>query len=168
MPRNDQSCILRDAQEKDLPAINDIYNHFVRTTCCTYQEVEETINARREWFAHHDASHPVIVAEINGEILGWGSLSKFHARSAFRFTVESSVYVHHNHHKQGIGRALLGELVVRARSCGHHAIIAAIDSEQAGSLALHEKTGFTKAGELKQVGFKFGRWLDVVYMELPF
>ena len=97
---------------------------------------------------------------------GWGSLSAYHARSAYRRTVENSVYVHHQHHRRGIGSLLLQELIVRARRLGHHAIIAGIDADQPASVALHAKFHFEKVGHLKQVGFKFGRWLDVIYMEL--
>jgi phosphinothricin acetyltransferase len=108
----------------------------------------------------------VIVAEVNGEVVGWGSLSAYHSRSAYRRTVENSVYVHHQHHRRGIGSLLLKELIVRARTIGHHAIIAGIDAEQVASVVLHDRFGFQKVGHFRQVGFKFGRWLDVVYMEL--
>ncbi len=121
---------------------------------------------RRQWFAHHGAQHPVIVAELRREVVGWGSLSAYHARSAYRHTVENSVYVHHDYHRWGIGSTLLQDLIGRARALGHRAIIAGIDGEQNASLALHAKHGFQKVGHLKQVGYKFGRWLDVVYMEL--
>jgi L-amino acid N-acyltransferase len=157
---------LRPATENDLAAINDIYNHYVLNSTCTYQEVPETSAARRQWFDHHDDRHPVIVAEEGGKVIGWGSLSKFHGRSAYRNTVENSVYVHHQHHRRGVGSALLQELIARARATGFRAIIAGIDGEQAASVALHAKFGFEKVGHLKQVGFKFGRWLDVIYMEL--
>jgi phosphinothricin acetyltransferase len=99
-------------------------------------------------------------------VVGWGSLSPYHARSAYRRTVENSVYVHHQHHRRGLGSLLLHELILRAQSLGHHAIIAGIDAEQTASVALHAKFNFEKAGHLKQLGFKFGRWLDVIYMEL--
>lgn len=158
-------CHLRDASTHDLAAINEIYNHFVLHSACTYQEAPTTPEERSKWFGQHDAQHPVVVAELGGLVVGWGSLSSYHARSAYRFTVENSVYVHHQHHKQGIGSAILGELLARSSALGHHAVIAGIDSEQAGSIALHVKLGFQKVGYLRQVGFKFGRWLDVVYME---
>jgi phosphinothricin acetyltransferase len=108
----------------------------------------------------------VIVTEINGLVVGWGSLAPYHERSAYRNTVENSVYVHHKYYRRGIGAALLGDLVGRARALGHHAIIAGIDGEQPASVALHVRFGFQKVGHLKQVGFKFGRWLDVIYMQL--
>lgn len=157
---------LRSATPADLAAINAIYNHYVLTCTCTYQEEPETEEGRRQWFDRHGGPHPVIVAEADGTVAGWGSLSSFHPRSAFRRTVENSVYVHHQHHGRGIGSLLLQELIVRARALGHQAIIGAIDSTQAPSLALHAKFGFQEAGRLRRVGLKFGRWLDLVYMEL--
>jgi phosphinothricin acetyltransferase len=157
--------LVRPALESDLEAINSIYNHYVLGSTCTYQEAPETMEGRRLWFKHHDDRHPVIVAESGGDVVGWGSLSAYHPRSAFRHTVENSVYVHHEQHRRGIGKALLEELVLRAAALKHRAIIAGIDAEQAGSLAIHARCGFEKVGHLKQVGFKFGRWLDVVYME---
>jgi phosphinothricin acetyltransferase len=157
---------LRPAAESDLVAINDIYNHFVLHATCTYQEEPETIENRRKWFASHGEKHPIIVAEVDGHVAAWGSLSAYHPRSAYRHTVENSVYVHHQQHRRGLGSLLLEELIVRARKLGHHAIIAGIDSEQAASMALHAKFGFVKVGHLQQVGRKFERWLDVVYLEL--
>lgn len=157
---------LRAATEADLVAINDIYNHYVQNSTCTYQEAPETLAGRRQWFQHHGGPHPVTVAQADGVVVGWGSLSPFHPRSAFRHTVENSVYVHHQHQGRGIGSALLEDLINRARTSGHRAIIAAIDSTQAPSLALHAKFHFLEAGRLRRVGLKFGRWLDVVYLEL--
>ena len=157
---------LRPATESDLVAINDIYNHYVHHSTCTYQEAPEPLDSRRQWFRHHGDQHPILVAEAGGQVVGWGSLSAYHVRSAYRRTVENSVYVHHQHHRRGIGSLLLEELIVRARRLGHHAIIAGIDAEQTASVALHAKFHFEQVGQLKQVGFKFNRWLDVIYMEL--
>lgn len=157
---------IRPAVKRDLKAINDIYNHYVLNSTCTYQEEPEPMAARRAWFAHHGKKHPLIVAVADGRVVGWGSLSAYHARSAYRHTVENSVYVHHEHHRCGIGSLLLEELIVRARKLDHRAIIAGIDGSQTASVALHAKFGFEKVGHLKDVGFKFGRWLDVIYMEL--
>jgi L-amino acid N-acyltransferase YncA len=108
----------------------------------------------------------VIVAVVEEQVVGWGSLSAYHKRSAYRHTVENSVYIHHQHHRRGIGSLLLQELIVRSRALGHRAIIAGIDADQAASVALHTKFHFVKVGHFKQVGLKFGRWLDVIYMEL--
>ena len=163
---SNNSARIRLAGESDLEAINDIYNYYVLNSTCTYQEEAEEIGSRREWFAGHGAKHPVTVAELDGRVAGWGALSAFHARSAYRFTVENSVYVHHEFHRRGIGAAILADLIERARTIGHRAIIAGIDADQPASVALHGKFGFQKVGEFKQVGFKFGGWLGVIYMEL--
>ena len=157
---------IRPATHADLEAINDIYNHYVPCSTCTYQEEPETMDSRRAWFASHGERHPITAAVLDGEILGWGSLSPFRERSAYRYTVENSVYVSHAHQRRGIGRALLVDLIGRARALGHHSIIAGIDAEQAGSIALHEALGFRDAAALREVGFKFGRWLHVRYLQL--
>jgi phosphinothricin acetyltransferase len=162
----DERANIRNATESDLAAINDIYNYYVLHSTCTYQEEPETLEDRRKWLAHHGPQHPVIVAELEGKVVGWGSLSAYHARSAYRRTVENSVYVHHEFHRRGIGSLLLQELIARSHVLGHRTIIAGIDAEQIGSVVLHEQFQFEKVGHLKQVGFKFGRWLDVIYMEL--
>jgi L-amino acid N-acyltransferase YncA len=166
--KRNSSCeiVIRLAARSDLKAINDIYNHYVFDSTCTYQEVLEPMSSRRRWFNHHGIKHPITVAEVEGTIVGWGSLSPYHARSAYRRTVENSVYVHHEHHRRGIGSLLLADLIKRARQAKHHVIIAAIDAEQEASVALHSRFGFKKVGQFAEVGFKFNRWLDVVYMEL--
>jgi phosphinothricin acetyltransferase len=157
---------IRVARAEDLQAINDIYNHYVFHSTCTYQETSEPMESRRAWFSGHGARHPVTVAEVDGKVVGWGALSAYHARSAYRNTVENSVYIHHEFHRRGIGTIILKDLIERSRMIGHRAIIAAIDVDQTGSVGLHEKFGFEKVGHFKQLGFKFERWLDVVYMEL--
>lgn len=160
------SCTIRPATEADLETINDIYNYYVDHSTCTYQEVPESIHDRQQWFSQHGEMHPVIVAVENGHVLGWGTLSPFRPRSAYRHSVENSVYIHHQHHRRGIGALLLKELITMARKLGHRVIIAGIDGEQTASVAIHAKFQFEKVGHLHQVGFKFGRWLDVIYMEL--
>ena len=159
-------CTIRLATEADLVAINDIYNYYVLHSTCTYQEEPEPIDGRRAWLLKHGAKHPATVAEMDGRVVGWGSLSPYHARSAYRFTIENSVYVHHEFHRRGIGAIILKDLIERARAHGHRTIIAGIDAEQTPSIAIHAKFGFEQVGRLNQVGFKFGRWLDVVYMQL--
>ncbi|MEI6211612.1 MAG: N-acetyltransferase family protein, partial [bacterium] len=146
------SPLIRLARIEDLDAINAIYNHYVLHSTCTYQETPESIQGRREWFARHGAPHPVTVAEVNGSIVGWGSLSPYHARSAFRHTVENSVYVDEALHGRGIGAALLRDLIERARALGYHAIIAGIDGDQTASIGLHAKFGFEQVGHFREVG----------------
>lgn len=156
---------IRLANVDDLPAINDIYNHYVIHSVTTYQEEPEPAESRQAWFSRHGGAHPVTVAVSGADIVGWGSLSPFHPRSAYRFTVENSVYVHPQHLRRGIGTALLTDLIERAIEAKHRSIIGLIDAEQAGSIAIHRKMGFVQAAHLKQVGFKFDRWLDVIFMQ---
>lgn len=158
--------LLRDATEADLPAINAIYNHFVLTCTCTYQVEPETEEARRAWFIGRGHRHPVIVAEENGEIVAWGSLSPFHKRAAYAQTVENSVYVSHRHQRRGLGSRVMEALIQRARGSRVHSIVAVISADQDGSIALHRRLGFVDCGRLKEVGCKFGHVLDVVYMQL--
>jgi len=157
---------VRLAAQDDLDDINRIYNYYVLNCTCTYQTQPETDFDRAAWFASHDEKHPVIVAEIDGEVVGWGALSHFHSRCAYRHTVEDSVYVRIDMHRRGVGRALLAELIDRACSGGHHTIIASISADQKPSIVLHEKMGFSKVAHLREVGSKFDMWLDVVYMQL--
>jgi len=157
---------IRPARAEDLAAINDIYNHYVERSTCTFQTEPETMEDRAAWFAEHDAAHPVIVAEVAGEVVGWGSLSRFHSRCAYRFTVEPSVYVRHDAVAAGVGKALMVELIALARAAGHHSLVGVICTENTPSLALGERLGFVKVGHLREVGCKFDRWLDVAYMQL--
>jgi phosphinothricin acetyltransferase len=157
---------LRLATPADLPAINDIYNHFVRNSTCTYQLDPSTSAERQAWFAHHGPTLPVTVAELpTGQIVGWASLSPFHPRPAYRFTVEDSIYVHKEHHRRGLGRLLLADLLRRADALGYRNVIALVSADQEPSLALHQNLGFVEVGRLPRVGFKFDRWLDVAYLQ---
>ncbi len=160
--------VIRDATEADLAAINDIYNHYVRTCTCTYQEQPDTAADRQEWFEAHGPKHPVIVAEADGQVVAWGSLSKFgrnQSWDAYRFTAEDSVYVRPDMKGRGLGRIILSELINRAKALGYHSIFASISADQTASIALHEKFGFAKVGRLPEIGYKFDKWLDVVYMQ---
>jgi L-amino acid N-acyltransferase YncA len=159
------AILVRNAQIADLEAINEIYNYYVLHSTCTYQTEPETIQARQTWFAAHGEKHPITVALDGDRVVGWGSLSRFHARAAYSRSVENSVYVDHRQHRRGIGRTLLADLIVRAKDLGHHTIIAGIDAEQDASVALHQAMGFSKVALLNEVGFKYDRWLHVIYMQ---
>jgi phosphinothricin acetyltransferase len=161
-----KALLLRDATALDLPAINAIYNHYVVHSTATYQTTPSSDAERVEWFRAHGVKHPVLVAVDGTEVLGWGSLSRFHPRAAFEHSVEDSIYLRNDQLGRGIGSALLAELIARGRALGHRCIIGAIDSEQSASMALHAKFGFGKAAHLREVGRKFDRWLDVVWMQL--
>jgi L-amino acid N-acyltransferase YncA len=156
---------LRPATEADLPAINAIYNHYVLHSTCTYQTEPSTEEERQEWFQQHGEMHPVIVAEEEGQVIGWGSLSRFHPRAAYGHSVEDSVYLHHEWQGRGVGSVILEELLSLAKALGHHTVLGGIDADQKGSVALHAKFGFVKVSHLKEVGYKQGRWLDVIWMQ---
>ncbi len=156
---------IRLAVETDCEAINRIYNYYVIHSTCTYQNDPETIEGRRTWFANHGPRHPVTVAEVEGVVVAWASLSRFHPRAAYAQTVENAVYVDHNWHGRGIGKMLMLDLIQRAKTLEHHSIVALVSGEQAASLALHEKLGFVRAGMLREAGFKLKIWLDVVYLQ---
>jgi phosphinothricin acetyltransferase len=173
---------LRLAAAADLPAINAIYNHYVPISTTTYDYEPMTLDRRNRWFADRDTIHPVTVAcydDANASspavstpeppaspIVGWGSLHTFRNKPGYRLTVENSVYVHPDHQREGIGSAILLDQIDRARGAGLHAIIAGVDAEQLPSLALHYKHGFREVGRFTQIGRKFDRWLDVIFMEL--
>src|SRR5215470_8444011 len=157
---------IREATASDLGAINEIYCHYVVTSTCTFQMEPTTERERAAWFADHGPRHPITVAVEGGEVLGWGSLSRFQPRAGYRFTVEDSVYVRADRHRRGVGRALLGDLVERGRALGYRSIIAGITADQDASLALHRRLGFEPVAMLRQVGNKFDRWLDVAYLQL--
>jgi phosphinothricin acetyltransferase len=159
---------LRLATVDDLEAINEIYNYYVPRSTCTYQLEPETIAARREWFAHHSpAKYPVYVVEEQARVIAWGSLSKFRERAAYAPTCEASIYVHHQHHRRGLGRLLLRGLIDHARQAGFHSIIGGVSADQTASLALQESLGFVRVAHLKEVGYKFGRRLAVIYLLSP-
>lgn len=156
---------IRLATEADLAAINEIYNHYVVNCTCTWQVESWTHEKRAAWFAQRDVRHPVTVAELDGQVVGWGALSVFRNAQGYRHTVENSVYVRPDAHGRGIGSAILADLIIRAKELGHRCIVAVISADQAPSIVLHAKFGFVEAGRLHEVGEKFHRWLDVVFME---
>lgn len=161
-----QTTLLRPATLEDLAAINAIYNHYVSTSTATYQTRPETIEARHAWFTGRDmARHPVMVVESGSQIAAWGSLSPFGKREAFAGTVENSIYVHHEFLRRGLGRRLLLDQLAHASKVGHHTLIAAISGEQTASLELHLAHGFIESGRLREAGWKFGHWLDLVYLQ---
>jgi L-amino acid N-acyltransferase YncA len=174
---------IRLATAADLPAINDIYNHYVPISTTTYDVQPMSLETRRQWFENRDAIHPVTVAyhdesepptptasslqpTASRPIVGWGSLHTFRNKSGYRLTVENSVYVHPDRQREGIGSAILLDQIERAKALGLHVIVAGIDAEQTPSLALHYKHGFREVGRFGQIGYKFDRWLDVIFMEL--
>jgi L-amino acid N-acyltransferase len=158
----------RLATVADAEAINTIYNHYVRTSTATFQVEDETTAARVEELRNRPNNQPLTVVEVAGEIVGWGALSPFRSRCAYRDTIELTVYVRHDCHRRGYGRTLVTDLVERACSLGYHTILAASCEESVSSIALLKSLGFAEAGRLRAVGSKFGRRLDVLYLQFMF
>jgi phosphinothricin acetyltransferase len=157
---------VRDASEEDLPAILSIYNEVVATSTAIYRDAPATLDDRAAWFASRRADgHPVLVAVDRGEIVGLATFGAFRAWPGYRYTVEHSVYVRADRRGQGIGGVLMRPLIDRAAAAGMHVMIAGIDADNAGSLRFHERLGFEKVAHLREVGVKFGRWLDLVLMQ---
>lgn len=158
--------VIRLAALADLDAIRAIYNHYVATSTCTFQLEPDTEPERLAWFRDRTPLHPVTVAEMEGEVVGWGALSPWKSRAGYAHSVEGSVYVREGHHRRGVGRALLADLIDRARAAGHHVLIGGACTEHPGSIALQEALGFVRVAHFRETGRKFGRWLDVVYLQL--
>jgi phosphinothricin acetyltransferase len=160
----------RAAAETDLPAILAIYNRIVETSTAIYRDDPTTLAERAAWFtARRRAGFPVLVAERAGEVLGFASYGEWRgAFPGYRCTVEHSVHVGEGARGQGVGAALMGRLFDAAREAGMHVMVGAVDADNAASLAFHERLGFVKAAHFHEVGRKFGRWLDLVFVEKRF
>jgi len=159
--------LIRDARDEDMRPMLDIYNDAVRTTTAVWNETARTEQEQLEWLqTKRSQSLPVLVAEEQGQLLGFSTYGPFRAWYGYRFTVENSIYVHRDYRRRGVARELLNGLISRARAQKLHTMIAGIEAENLASLQLHEAVGFMKAAHLHEVGYKFNRWLDLVLMEL--
>lgn len=163
------SVLVRDAREEDIAAIQAIYSYFVARSCASFEEVPPTLD---EMLARYrrvlERGLPYLVAEWDGEVLGYTYAGPFRFRSAYRYTLEDSIYVAPNLARRGIGQALLGGLVDRCTALGYRQMIAVIgDSANQASISLHRRLGFRQEGVLRGIGLKFGRWFDAVIMHRP-
>jgi phosphinothricin acetyltransferase len=156
---------VRRATVADAEAIRRIYNAEVLGSTTTFDLVARSVDDQREWLAGHSGPYPAVVAECDGHVAGFGSLSPYRSRPAYATTVEDSVYVERDKRARGVGRRLLSELVSVGAAHGFHAVIARIADGQEASIALHRSCGFEQIGVEREVGRKFGQWLDVVLME---
>lgn len=159
---------IRPALREDVPAILEIYNWAVLHTTATADYETQTLEQRIQWFESRvSKGFPIFVAaDSEDQVLGWSSYGPYHTRHGYRFSVENSVYVSHLHQRKGAGRKLLAALIEHARGNNVHAIIASIDSANEASIRLHAAYGFEQVALMKQLIYKFDRWLDVTYMEL--
>jgi L-amino acid N-acyltransferase YncA len=159
---------IRPATDKDLTAILDIYNEAVENTTATFDTEKRPMEKQIEWYNNHKQNHPIIVAEENEVIKGWASLSPWSERRAYEGTVEVSVYVHHNFRNKGIGKKLLEIITLEGRKVKNHTVISRIAAGNESSMHIHEILGYRHVGVLKEVGFKFGRFIDVNVMQFLF
>lgn len=162
--------LIRDAVSADLPGIRDIYNDAVLNTTAIWNEQPVDLANRQAWFDTRQAQHyPILVAvdvADTTQVLGYASFGDWRPFEGFRHTIEHSVYIRSDQRGKGLGPLLMQPLIERARHSDKHVMVAAIESGNSASIRLHERLGFTLNGHMPQVGVKFGRWLDLTFMQL--
>ncbi len=170
LPSRQTGWLLRMAQEADAPGILAILNHVIANTTAIYTDRPETLEERLAWIRHRRSfGYPVLVAECarQGGIIGFASFGDFRGGWAgFRNTVEHSVHVREDARGRGVGQTLVATLAEQAREMGKHVLVASVDAANERSLHMHEKLGFRRVAHMPQVGCKFGRWLDLVMLQL--
>ena len=160
------SFAISAAARAQLPEIRDIYNEVIRNSTAVFSDVEVTLENREAWFeAKCAAGFPVVAATDASGVVGFGTFGEFRTWPGYRYSVEHSVHVRADRRGRGVGRALILALLQEAALMQKHVMIAGIDAQNVTSVALHEKLGFQVTGELKEVAFKFGRWLDLKFMQ---
>ncbi|GEP50967.1 N-acetyltransferase [Flavobacterium noncentrifugens] len=161
------SVKIRPATENDIESILEIVNFAILHTTANYNYEPQSFEVQMEWF-HQKQAHdfPVIVAELENQVVGFGAYGTFREKIGYQFTVEHSVYVSDVFIGKGIGKQLLAELIAIAKKQNLRTMIGAIDAENSDSIAFHEKFGFTKCGVIKDAAFKFDRWLNLQLMQL--
>jgi phosphinothricin acetyltransferase len=166
-PAADLSVSVRLVTLDDAEALRTIYNREVESSTVTFDMVARTLDEQRRWIAEHSGPYPALVAvdDHSGAVIGVASLSPYRPRPAYATTVEDSVYVHHGERGRGVGFRLIEALVESAEAHGFHSIIARVVGDHEASIALHRRAGFEIVGREREVGRKFGRWLDVVLMQ---
>ena len=156
---------IRRARREDVPQIMDIYNYAILNTTSTFDTEPKTLENRLKWFAEYNEQYPLLVAVIDTEVVGWGSIRSFGTRNAYRYTVENAIYIKYDYQGKGIGSKLLSELITIAQERKYHAILALVVGGNDASERLHRKFGFEQVGVMREVGRKFDRWLDIIIFE---
>ncbi|MCA6124822.1 N-acetyltransferase [Bradyrhizobium sp. WSM 1704] len=158
--------IIRPATEQDIPAITAIFNEAVVNSNAIWTEKQDSEAERLAWMKARQAlGYPVLIAAEGPAVLGYGTFGDFRAFPGYRYSVEHSVYIHADHRGRGLGRTIVDELMTAARALGKHVMIAGIDGGNPASLRLHAQAGFVEVARMPEVGRKFGRWLDLVFMQ---
>jgi phosphinothricin acetyltransferase len=157
---------IRDAREEDLKGLLSIYNDVIATSTAIFRDQPATLNDRRDWWVSRVAQrYPVLVAVDSAGVVGFASFGDFRSWPGYRYTVEHTVHVRADRRGQGIGGALMKPLLDRAAGLGKHVMVAGIDGDNRGSIRFHERMGFTHVAHFREVGFKFGRWLDLIFLQ---
>lgn len=156
---------IRQAEREDVPAITVIYNEAILTTEASFDTEPKTLEEQNAWFISHDSRHPIMVAEQDGTVTGWASLSDWSDRCAYANTAEISLYVIEDRQGKGTGKKLMEAIITEGQKAGLHAVVARIVAGNDISIHLHESFGFEHVGIMREVGWKFGRLLDVVLMQ---
>jgi len=160
---------IRNAIKEDVPDILDILNEAIANTTAVYDYYPRTLEMQMDWFAKKkEANMPVLVVTEGVKVIGFGSYSVFRPWEGYKYSAEHSIYIDSDHRGKGLGKKILIELMQLAKDSGMHCMIAGIDSENIGSIELHKKFGFKEVARFKEVGYKFDRWLDAVFMQLIF
>ncbi len=157
---------IRDAVEQDIQRVTEIYNEVLTTSTSIYSDQPAKLEERIAWWkARQQQEYPVLVAVDEGVIIGFATFGDFRSWPGYRFTVEGTIHIHSSARSRGVGTALLEKLIERARAAGKHSLIAGVDSENVASLQFLKRHGFEQVGYLPEVGFKFNRFLDLVFLQ---
>jgi len=160
--------IIKDCTEEQLPEIMAIFNDVIVNSTALYEYKPRTASSMQSWYAaKRKGNYPIIGAfDNNGVLLGFASFGSFRDYPAFKYTVEHSIYIKSDARRQGLGKILLKKIIENAEAQGYHILVAAIDKLNMQSIKFHERAGFIYCGEIKESGYKFGKWLDLVFYEL--
>lgn len=165
--KKEMSGMIRMMEEKDVPEVLAIYNDIILTSKAVYRYEIQTLAEKVQWFNEQQAAgNPLLVFEDNGVVAGFATYSQFRPYPGYQYTMEHSVYVHKEHYQKGIATKLMQELIRLAEEQGVKTLIAGIDGENSASIKAHEKLGFEYAGTIKNAGYKFGEWLDLIFYQL--
>lgn len=159
--------MIRLMEEKDIPEVLEIYNDIILTSKAVYRYEIQSLDEKEKWFREQQAlGNPLLVYDDHGIVAGFATYSQFRPYPGYKYTMEHSVYVHKDHYQKGIATKLMLSLIEKAKEQGVKTLVAGIDGENIGSIKAHEKLGFEYAGTIKNAGYKFEQWLDLVFYQL--
>lgn len=159
--------MIREAMEKDLTEILEIYNEAILNTTAIYAYKAHTMDERKKWYDEKmQQGYPVLVFEESGKVMGFATFGPFRAWPAYKYTIEHSIYVHDKYRNKGIGTALINEIIRISNEREFATIVAGIDEANDKSIKMHEKLGFKYSGTIHKAGYKFGKWLNLAFYQL--